>query len=225
MNENVAAELRSVPLFEALQPRELEQVAERMVRVRLDPRQHLFSYGQPADRFYLLRSGQIKLFRLSQDGSEKVIEIIQPGQTFAEAVMFMEQQTYPVNAEAVVASELYSFDMRSFLELLRRSTDTCFRLMATMSCRLRARLEDINNLTLQNATYRLVHYLLQQIPEGVMESPQIHLTTPKSIIAARLSIQPETLSRILARLADMGLLSVKGSDVTLHDVAGLRRLM
>ncbi len=225
MNENVAAELRRVPMFEALERRELEQVMARMVRLHLAARQHLFSFGQPAERFYLVRSGQVKLFRLSQDGTEKVIEIIQPGQTFAEAVMFMEQQTYPVNAEAVTASDLYSFDMRSFLELLRGSTDTCFRLMATMSRRLRARLEDINNLTLQNATYRLVHYLLQQIPEGAMESPQIHLTTPKSVIAARLSIQPETLSRILARLADMGLLSVKGSDVTLHDVAGLRRLM
>jgi CRP-like cAMP-binding protein len=222
---DIAAELRRIYLFEALNDKQLNIVVQGMHTVHLAPKEGLFEFGQPAERFYFVRSGQVKLFRLSAEGDEKVIEIVQPGRTFAEAIMFMQKHMYPVSAEAIEASELYSFDMQTFVDLLRESVPTCFRLMASMSQRLHARVEEINNLTLQNATYRLVIYLLQQLPEGVVESPSIHLTTPKSVIAAHLSIQPETLSRILSKLAKQGLLAVEGSTITLHDVAGLRKLL
>ena len=95
--------------------------------------------------------------------------------------------------------------------------------MEIMSHTVRGDIQEINNLTLQNATYRLVHYLLQQLPTGAVQAPSIHLDTPKGVIASRLSIQPETLSRILSRLSSDGLLSVSGSTITLHDLTGLRK--
>ena len=217
--------LRSVYLFDALTDPQFERVLQGMTAVRLAAKQILFEFRQPAQRFYLVKTGQIKLYRLSPDGDEKVVEIIQPGKTFAEAIMFMERHVYPVNAEAIEASELYSFDMTSFVELLKDSHQTCFRLMASRSQRLHALVEEINNLTLQNATYRLVNYLLDQLPEGAVEAPAIHLATPKSVIASRLSIQPETLSRTLARLAAQGLLDVQGSNITLRDISKLRALL
>lgn len=217
--------LKQVYLFDTLTPEQFDRVLQSMATVKLAPKQSLFTFRQPAQRFYLVKSGQIKLFRVSADGDEKVVEIIQPGKTFAEAIMFMERHIYPVNAEAIEASELYSFDMAVFLDLLKDSRQTCFRLMASMSQRLHGLVEEINNLTLQNATYRLVNYLLDQLPEGVLEAPAIHLSTPKSVIASRLSIQPETLSRTLARLASHGLLEVQGSNITLHDIKGLRALL
>jgi CRP/FNR family transcriptional regulator, dissimilatory nitrate respiration regulator len=169
-----------------------------------------------------VRSGQMKLFRLSLDGVEKVIEIIQPGQTFAEAVMFMERQNYPVSAEAITASEVYSFDSRGFMQVLRESTDTCFRLMADMSMRLHMRLNEIDHLTLQNATYRMINYISQQIPEGATADIEIELNAPKSIIASRLSVQPETFSRILSNLTKEGIISVHGKNVRILDVKKLR---
>ncbi len=217
--------LREVYLFDSLSEPQLERVTQSMATVKLSAKQSLFSFRQPAQRFYLVKSGQIKLFRVSPEGDEKVVEIIQPGKTFAEAIMFMERHMYPVNAEAIEASELYSFDMGVFLDLLKDSRQTCFRLMASMSQRLHALVEEINSLTLQNATYRLVNYLLEQLPEGAVEAPSIHLSTPKSVIASRLSIQPETLSRTLARLSARGLLDVRGSDIVLNDIGGLRALL
>ncbi len=217
--------LRQVYLFDSLTDQQLDLVLQSMNTIKLAQRQSLFSYQQPAQRFYFVKTGQIKLFRVSPDGDEKVVEIIQPGKTFAEAIMFMERHTYPVNAEAIEPSDLYSFDMGTFIDLLKDSRQTCFRLMASMSQRLHGLVEEINNLTLQNATYRLVNYLLDQLPEGAVEAPSIHLSTPKSVIASRLSIQPETLSRTLARLSTRGLLDVQGSDIVLHDLNGLRALL
>lgn len=217
--------LRRVYLFDALSDEQFERVMKNAAVVKLAPKQALFSFRQAAERFYLVKSGQVKLFRVSADGDEKVVEIVQPGKTFAEAVMFMEKHMYPVDAEAIESTEVYSFDMNTFLDLLKDSRQTCFRLMASMSQRLHGLVEEINNLTLQNATYRLVNYLLDQLPEGAVEAPAIHLATPKSVIASRLSIQPETLSRTLARLAGQGLLEVHGSSITLHDIKGLRALL
>ena len=218
-------ELRQIYLFASLTEEQLNKMIESAHPFELEQKQILFNAGQPAEYFYFLRSGQIKLYSLSPTGDEKVIEIVRPGETFAEAITFMERQTYPVNAEAIMSSSLFGFKMKTFRQLLEESRGTCMRLMADMSRRLRMRVDEINNLTLHNATYRLVVYLLEQIPEGAVEMAEIHLGTPKSIIASRLSIQPETFSRILAKLSQRGLIEVHVNDITLLDVNGLRALL
>ena len=218
-------ELRQIYLFASLTDEQMNMMLDSAHLVELEQKQVLFEAGQAADDFYLLRSGQMKLYCLSPGGDEKVIEIVRPGETFAEAITFMENQAYPVSAEAIMNSKLYCFKMKTFRNLMEGSPGTCMRLMADMSRRLRMRVNEINNLTLHNATYRLVVYLLEQIPEGAVEMTDIHLGTPKSIIASRLSIQPETFSRILSKLSQRGLLKVQVNDITLLDVNGLRSLL
>lgn len=218
-------ELRQIYLFASLTDEQLNMMLDSAHPVELEQKQVLFEAGQTADDFYLLRSGQMKLYCLSPGGDEKVIEIVRPGETFAEAITFMENQAYPVSAEAIMSSKLYCFKMKTFRNLMEGSPGTCMRLMADMSRRLRMRVNEINNLTLHNATYRLVVYLLEQIPEGAVEMTDIHLGTPKSIIASRLSIQPETFSRILSKLSQRDLLKVHVNDITLLDVNGLRSLL
>ena len=137
----------------------------------------------------------------------------------------MPKHIYPVSAETLKNSEIYSFDMNQFRSLLEDSTETCFRLLATMGRQLHGRISDINNLTLHNATYRLVVYLLDQLPEGAVALSNIHLDATKVIIASRLSIKPETFSRILLRLNKQGLIEVHGNNITLLDVNGLRDLL
>lgn len=219
-------ELRGIYLFSVLSDEQMEAILPGVRVAALGEGERLFDHRQPAHHFFFLRSGQIKLFRTSADGGEKVIEIVRPGETFAEAVMFMEEaKGYPVSAEAIVPSELISFEQRRMLNLLEGSTATCFRLMAAMSRRLRQQVEEIDRLTLHNAAFRLITFLLQQIPPGVIESPELHLTTPKHIIASRLAIQPETFSRILARLQKEGRLEVYGQNIVLKDIAALRDMV
>lgn len=215
--------LRRNYLFAALSDAQLKTVTDSMQEISLDEGRILFEHGQPADRFFLLLEGQIKLYRLSEEGDEKVIEIVRPGDTFAEAVMFMSGRVYPVNADALIRSRLLAFPNAVFKEVLCNSVDACFRLMADMSQRLHHRLNEIDSLTLHNATYRLVSYLLRELPEDVLQSPEIVLTTPKHIIASQLSIKPETFSRILTRLSRDGLIVVRGNSIVLADLARLRK--
>lgn len=217
-------DIRRHHLLSGLSDEQLEKIQRSTRIIHLVDGEHLFEQGEQADRFYQVISGQIKLYRVSAEGSERVIEVIQPGQTFAEAVIFMEKRCYPLNAEALGKTELMAFDSNTFLKSLQESKDACFRLLADMSRRLHHRLNEIDYLTLQNATFRLVHYLLQQIPAEQQDDDQVEikLTTSKSIIASRLSIQPETFSRILKNLSKKELIAVKGKTITLLDVDALR---
>ena len=221
--KDVEDALRTSELFTALDPRQFRIVVDSTRVIRLDGGERLFDHGQPARQFFHLRSGQLKLFRNSPSGGEKIIEIVQPGETFAQAVMFMEPAGgYPVSAEAIDPSVLLGFDNEVMRGVLRESVDTCLRILASLSHRLRQQVDEIEKLTLHSAASRLADYLVEQIPRDAHVSRGVHLTAPKNVIASRLGIQPETFSRTAARLIKDGLIRVQGQDIVLLDVEGLR---
>jgi CRP-like cAMP-binding protein len=218
------AELHQLPLFSKFNDKQLSILQHNLRQINLREGEHLFEQGEVAERFFFVRSGQIKLYRVSLEGSERVIEVVQPGCTFAESVLFLDQCCYQLSAEALSEAELLAFDFSTFRKLLDDSRETCFQLMADMSRCLHQHLNEIDYLTLQNATFRLVHYLLQQIPvENADDNAvEIKLNISKSIIASCLSIQPETFSRILRSLRKRELIEVNGKAITLLDVEQIR---
>ncbi|HEC17579.1 MAG TPA: Crp/Fnr family transcriptional regulator [Sedimenticola sp.] len=215
-------ELRDTYLFTTLTDEQLQQVKDLSRKIQLDENEALFECGNPANRFFLLLSGQIKLSRLSVEGNEKVIGIVHPGHTFAEALMFQDRPCYPVTATALKRAELYAFDNQQFSQMLRNSIDSCFRMMGDMSQRLRALIKEIDDLTLQGAINRIAGLLCQY--HAMTEKTTFTLDAPKGVLASRLSIKPETFSRILHNLSDLGVISVKGNQIQILDLDELREL-
>ncbi len=210
-------------LFGALESDQLDFLLLSTTAVELAQDEVLFQQGRPATELFMLESGQIKLARLSPEGQEKVIDLIHPCNTFAEAVMFSGSPYYPVTATALSPSQLLCFEARAYTEILRQSTEACFAIMAQMSRRLHWQVGEIDRLTLHNATYRVIAYLLDQIPSTDLGGTSaVKLTTPKHIIASRLSMTPETLSRTLSKLGKEGLIDLKDDNIVLKDVGRLR---
>lgn len=204
--------LRTTPLLSRLSDVELQRVSAHALRQSLDEGQWLFSQGDPAKRFYLVQSGQIRLFRLSPEGAEKVIEIVSPGQTFAEALMFLNAPRYPVCAAALGPSEVIAIDARDFAAMLRESVDTCFVVMGALSQRLRGLIGEIDNLTLHTAKSRVARYLLAHCPE---DRRAFELDVRKGVLASRLSVKPETFSRVVKQLTQDGIIEVHGAHITI----------
>ncbi|MGJ0515026.1 MAG: Crp/Fnr family transcriptional regulator [Methylomicrobium sp.] len=217
--------LRQHYLFAVLDDAPLGRVLAAVQEISLEEGDHLFNAGDQARYFYLLRTGQIQLYRLSPGGEEKVIEIIQPGQTFAEAVMFLKTNTYPVSAKAIVSSGLWRIDMAVFLSILQESSELCLRLLGSMSRRLHGAIQDIDQLTLQNAGMRVIQLLLHSAPDSAANRYSLEWETPKQILASRLSVRPETFSRILQRLSRQGLITVQGKMIEVLDAKALRRAL
>jgi len=221
MTPELQAELRHHHLFAGLDDGQLAQLLQTAHLQQLDDGQLLFASGQVAEHFFFVNEGTVRLYLSTPDGVEKVLHLVSPGETFAEAVTFMDVQRYPVNASALGSTTVIAFANNTFRAILRESIDTCFRLMADMSTWLKRQLNDINALTLQNASLRFTNYLLQQVPPGEQCNVSIDLTAPKHVIASRLSIQPESLSRILRNLQNAGLVQVDGSTIRIPDIRKL----
>ncbi len=214
-------ELRRGPLLSRLETEQLERVSRHASRVSLDAEQLLFSQGDPANRFYLLLKGQMQLFRLSPEGAEKVIEIVSPGQTFAEALMFLNAPRYPVCASALCPSELIAIDARDFASMLRESVETCFQLLGVLSQRLRGLIGEIDDLTLHTATSRVARYLIAKMPPG---QRILELDVRKGVLASRLSVQPETFSRVIKSLSEQAVIRMQGTQVTILNPETLIRI-
>ncbi len=214
-------DLRQGTLFSRLEPAQLTRISRHASRVTLAAEQLLFSQGEAATRFYLLLDGQMRLFRLSADGAEKVIEIVNPGQTFAEALVFLNAPRYPVCAAALLPSRLIAIDGADFAQMLRESVDTCFQLLGVLSQRLRGLIGEIDELTLHTATSRVARYLVSKRTPPQMV---IDLDVRKAVLASRLSVQPETLSRVMKALSAQGVIQVQGTQVQVLDIKQLLEL-
>jgi CRP/FNR family transcriptional regulator, dissimilatory nitrate respiration regulator len=213
--------LRATPLLSGLSETQLEQVVAHAVRHRLDEGQLLFTQGDPARWFYLVESGQVRLFRLAPDGGEKVIEIVSAGQTFAEALMFLNAPRYPVCAAALSPTTLIAIEAQAFAAMLRESVDTCFVILGALSRRLRGLIGEIDNLTLHSAKSRVARYLLANCPA---DRRAFALDVRKGVLASRLSVKPETFSRVIKQLIDEGAIDVHGAHITILDRAVLVEL-
>lgn len=223
MVKSTIEDVRSHYLFASIEGEALEEVLQTSRTLSLSPEQHLFMQGEEADHFYLVAAGQVKLTRLTMEGNEKVIEILQPGQTFAEAIMFMRAHSYPVTATALSQAKVFAFRCQTFMHILDSHPGLCQTLLGNLAMRLRRQLQEIENLTMKNASYRVVNFFINELEKSEnLNETVIRLNVQKQVIASRLSIQPETLSRILANLKKQGIVESEGRDILIKDVNALR---
>ena len=225
LNEFIVNTMRQCVLLQPLEAEQFDQVVQTSYAKQLSDNSILFEQGAALTDIYLLISGGIKLLRLAPSGDEKVIEIIRPGQTFAEAVLFLGGSRYPVSAVSVSPSVVVAINADTYLKLLNESSTLCKNLLANLSQRLHWMVNEVDRLTLHNATFRLVDYLLSHISEDNNDRTGVSLVAPKHVIASRLSIKPETLSRTLKDLSKQGLINLDGPQIELVDIEKLRQLI
>jgi CRP-like cAMP-binding protein len=204
--------LRRHHLFSQLPEKIFEEVCGLAMLKRLACHSTLMHQGDPAKRFFLLVSGQIKLYRLTGEGQENLVEIIQPGQTFAEALLFSQARLYPVSATALKDSVLVSIEGSHYRNALEDQPKVCLAILASMSVHLHLRLRDIDTLTMASASRRVINFLFQ---ERNPVSGLIVLQVSKRLVASKLGIQPETFSRILHRLVDSGLIAMERRNISI----------
>jgi CRP-like cAMP-binding protein len=214
--------LASLPLFKELAPSELERVAAGTTTLNVPRGEVIFNRGDPCDGFHLVVYGQVKLAFTSPEGSEKVVEIVAPGYSFGEALMFMEKP-YILMAQALADSMLLHVSKNVVFAEIERDPQFARKMLAGLSRRLHGLISDVEAYSLQSGTERVVGYLLRQDVHGAEgEHYVVTLPTSKAIVASRLNVTPEHFSRILHDLAAAGLLAVEGRAITILDPERLK---
>ena len=214
--------MRQHYLFSGLDQADYEALVKRVVPVSVEKGEVLFHRGDMAEHFYFVNSGQLELNLIAPTGQKKVLEVIGPDRTFAEAVAFMREHKYPVTCEALSDTEMCQIPNQVYLDLIYSNADACMRLLSDLSRHLHARVREIERLTVQNARARLVSYLLEHIVETNDDEATIRVELPRHVIASRLSITPETLSRLLRNLVEERMLTIEDRVIFVHSLSRLR---
>lgn len=215
--------IANLPLFREMSPAEIEHVAQGAREINVERGNPVFQRGDPCNGFYVVVYGQVKLALTSPQGIEKVVELIGPGQSFGEAVMFMNRP-FPVFAQALADSLLLHIPRQVVFDGIEHDAGFARKMLAGLSIRLHRLLQDVESFSLRSSAQRVIGYLLQQSQGLESSGNDFHFNLPanKNIIASTLNITPETFSRVLHNLTEAGLVAVKGKDVHILDVEKLR---
>jgi CRP-like cAMP-binding protein len=210
-----------IAVFRGLKPETVEHIVGPATAVMLKPHECLFRQGDPATAFFISIDGWVKLYRITLSGEETVIHILTKGDSFAEAVAFTGSR-YPATAEAVSDARIVRIPADHIVRCIRESPDIALAMIASTSQHLHHLVQQVEQLKAQSGVQRVAEFLasLAPIDHG---SCVIALPYDKVLIAARLGLKPESLSRAFAKLRAVGV-AVHSSHVAVNDVARLRQL-
>jgi CRP-like cAMP-binding protein len=215
--------LGNLPMFSEMSPAELDRIAAGTHQVHAQKGETVCQTGDPCNGFHVVVYGQLKLGFTSPQGVEKVVEIVRPGQSFGEALMFLDKP-YIVYAQALADSMLLHVSKQVVFEELARDPVFARRMLSGLSRRLHGLVRDVEAYTLRSGAERVIGYLLAELPElsDDQAQPEVNLSPGKNVIASRLNMTPEHFSRILHELAASGLIEIDNRRVRILDLARLR---
>lgn len=219
VDPKVIAQISRIPLFAGLTKFAIADLLSNAVVSAAAAGSVLFSQGDAADRFFVQLQGQTELFVMTPDGRKSVIDILGPGETFAEEAIF-DTGVFPVSAKVVNDARILVVEAQPFLDQLSEEFDLVLAMLGGMSRHLRILLHQISELKLKSTAQRLGGFLLS-LTESKAGEIVVELPYDKRLLANRLGMKPESLSRALAKLQEIGV-SDTGGELTISDVGSLR---
>ena len=220
----LASLIRALPIFAALDPKTLDVIASGSRLRKLAADETVIREGEPVRAFFAIVAGGVRIFRLSQDGKELVLQRVRPGQTFAEAAV-LSMKRYPANAVATEdGTEIVEIGSETFLRLFDGDGRVAKAMVASLSTWLLRLVGKVEELTALSAGARLARYLLGLPSTATEEGASIELPLAKRELAASLGITPETLSRLLRKWQDREVVRSEGSTIVVLDADVLMAL-
>ncbi|MBI3368575.1 MAG: Crp/Fnr family transcriptional regulator, partial [Burkholderiales bacterium] len=182
--------LSVLPLFNDLSPDELIELGQGCRLRRLGRGDMVFRMGERCEEFHVVVTGQVKLFVLSSQGQEKVVELIGAGQSFGEAIMFTGRP-YILSAQSLTDTLLLTVSQQAVFGEIERDHRFALRMLAGLSRRLHGLVHDVETYALHSGLQRVIGYLLRDQPVEDCEAGDartVSLPVSKATIASRLSL-------------------------------------
>jgi CRP-like cAMP-binding protein len=219
-----AALLSQVPLFAELPERDLQALAALARFDHFEAEAEIFYQGEPADRFWLVRAGQVKIVRQEVDGREVILEVIAPGEPFGGAVLLMPN--HPATARAMVAADTLSLSRAAFEQVVLEHPALTRRVILMLGHRLHSMMQ-LQVLAGERVERRLAHILLKLARRAGREEPDgvlITLPLSRQDLADMAGTTLETAIRTMSRLRQQGVAETRrGGYVMITDIEQLER--
>lgn len=197
----------------------VEGLLERATILKVARGATIFSQDDPADAIYIVLDGWVKLFRIASSGTEAVVGVFTRGHSFGEAVA-LRKARYPVFAEAVTDGTLMRLDARELLKQLHDSPEVAIAMLTATYAHLHNFVAQIEQLKARTGPQRVAEFLLE-LTQSPVGSCSVELPYDKVLIAGRLGMKPESLSRAFTKLREQGV-RIQQNSAEIDDVEGLR---
>jgi CRP/FNR family transcriptional regulator, dissimilatory nitrate respiration regulator len=220
---NILGTVAQIPLFEELPPPPPEDLIMILTDQVFRKGEVIFSEGEEGKGFYVVIQGRVKVYKLSPDGKEQILHIFGQGEPFGEVPVFTGQR-FPAHAEAMEESRVFFFPKQSFVNLIKQNPALALNMLGILSRRLRRFAALIDDLSLKEVPGRLAAYLLF-LSKQKKGSKDLELSITKAQLASLLGTIPETLSRILAKMAVQGLIETQGRSIRILNRESLQELV
>ncbi len=210
--------IKSSSLFSAMEDEWVHRLIKAARWVTYEKKTTLFRQGDHANTFFLILSGWIKVYRVTTNGEEAVIDVFTKGETVAENAMFLGGK-YTACASTVTNSRIIKIDGQILRNHIRNNPDIALSLLASSSQHQTFLVDQIEQIKVLPGSRRLANFLVKLCSE---DKGQYNLELPyeKTLIAARLGMKPESLSRALAKLKSLGVKSMH-DQLTISDIETL----
>ncbi len=222
INREVNELIASSPLFSGLPEPYLQELVAICEPQLLPKGQWIFSEGDEGNGFYLVQSGRVKIYKVSPNGKEQILHIFGKGEPFGEVPVFAGQ-SFPAHAVALEKSRLLFFPRQAFIQLIENYPVMALNMLAVLSRRLRQFTTMIDSLSLKEVPGRLAAYLLY-LSKQRDNADKLELDITKTQLASLLGTIPETLSRMLAKISNQGMVELNGSHIVIIDRPALEDL-
>ena len=209
-------------LLGGLSGEDMDALLSISVEKKMESGEMIFFEGDPANGFYIVADGMVKIYKLSAGGKEHILHMFGPGEPFGEVPVF-SGSAFPANAEATKKSTLLFFPRIDFVHLIAVNPHLAMNMLAVLSKRLRHFTIQVENLSLKEVPARLAGYFLL-LAEEQKNTTVVTLNISKGQLAGFLGTIPETLSRMLKKMSAHGLIDVEGRNIRLKNYDGLTDL-
>lgn len=208
-------------LFRGLPEDDIEKLQSAASVKRYREGEVIFFEGDEAQGVYIVMEGRVKVYKSSPDGKEQILHIFETGEPFAEVTAFQGGR-FPAGATAVTDGSVLYLPREELLSIIKKTPHLALNMLAVLSMRLRDFSRTIENLSLRGLPERISSYLLQL--SETKGNPHIELQIKKVILANLLGTTPETLSRVLSKLCDRGIIRMKGRKITILNKGELKEI-
>jgi len=223
--ENNLAYLKRIPIFSSLSEEELKLV-DKIAKVRKYRKNMIiFVEGEYGDELYFVKSGKVKISKLLEDGSEKILHFLKEGDIFAEVLLFGGGE-YPATAEVIEDAEIGIIENKPLEELLRKNGEITLKILKVMAERLRRAQYHIRDLALRDAYGRLASALISLIEEHGNETENgtsITIQLSQQQLANIIGSSRETVARILSTWKKEGIIKMDRQAIKVIDLEALER--
>ena len=211
-----------IPLFNGLPTQQHKNLAAIALQKIFKKGQIIFSEGDEGIGFYIILSGRVKIFKLSGEGKEQILHIMEKEEAFGEASVFAGEH-YPAYAQAIVETKVLLFPRQAFLDLISNNPTLALNMLAFLSRRLRRLASLVEDLSLKEVPGRLAAYLLY-LSDRNKGAANLELDISKNQLASLLGTIPETLSRILNKMGKDKLIKTSTRHIHILDHQALTQL-